>query len=133
LRRARAMADAGAGYTSAVRLSVVPEGMDSLPLSEKRGIIKAVQRGKRVDDPARAGIAVEYAVRYTRWCLLEAVVFLLNGVTSLRGLARGFSWFSLVLGLVSLVGIAFFLYSGTRSRRSLRLNQGLRAEHAVPH
>jgi hypothetical protein len=48
-------------------------------------------------------------------------------------LARGLDWFRVVFALLGVLLVLVWFYLGVRSRRSLRLNQALRAEHALPH
>jgi hypothetical protein len=105
----------------------------ALSPSERRAIMKSVQRGRRVDDPARARMAVKYAINFTRRCWLMALVFSLTAVSNVRQLARGLDWFRVVFALLGVLLVLVWFYLGLRSRRSLRLNQALRAEHALPH
>lgn len=106
--------------------------MKALPRSEKRAIMKAVMRGKRVDDPARAAMAVQYAVNYTRifrWIALAysilAAIGLLLSVLDRR-------WPQLVPALGWLVIAPAWFYISVRTNRSVPLNRALVAGGSPP-
>jgi hypothetical protein len=123
--RRAAVLYAGFRYTWVVR--IYPDDMKLLPRPEKRAIMKAVQRGRRVDDPARAAMAVEYATNYARMCRWIAFTYSIIAAFDILLAVLDPRWFEVVMALVWLVSAPMWFYISFRTTRSVRLNQALMA------
>ncbi|HEV7526061.1 MAG TPA: hypothetical protein VGP92_13910 [Acidimicrobiia bacterium] len=99
--------------------------MKVLPRAEKRAIMKSVRRGKRVDDPERARMAVEYAVNWARWCRWMAGLYSLLAVGNVVLAVVEPSWYRFVLAALWVIIAPAHFYNGFRAKRSIPLNQAI--------
>jgi hypothetical protein len=118
--------DVGLGRVRVDRsVALTPTTMKVLPRADRRAIMRSVQRGRQVDDPAYAAIAIEYATRLVSVYRWVTILWALSAAANLITAVLDPTLLRIALPLLGLLAAAASLYGGRRIQRSIQRNQAL--------